>query len=297
MYAIAIHGGAGVMPKESMTPEIEKDYTSGLMDALRSGYAILEKRGGAVDAVEKAVISLEDNILFNAGKGSVFTSEGKHEMEASIMNGKTVDSGAVCGLSSVRNPVKLARLVMDESDHVFLAGEGAEKFAAEKGQTFENEEYFYSSERFRQLQMARLKQPSSNMGTVGAVALDYAGNLAAATSTGGLTAKKFGRIGDSPIIGAGTYANNLACAVSCTGDGEYFIRSVAAFDIFALVEYAGLSLREACEKVISEKLPAIGGEGGVIAIDRYGNIEMIFNSNGMFRGFWKNNEQASVKIY
>jgi beta-aspartyl-peptidase (threonine type) len=297
MYAIAVHGGAGVMPKENMTPEMLKDYTSGLLEAIQAGYDILESRGSSIDAVEKAVVTLENNILFNAGRGSVFTFEGKHEMEASVMNGKTLASGAVSGIKNVRNPVMLARLVMDESHHVFLAGEGAEKFAAEKGLAFENEEYFYSSERYRQLQEAKLRQPAVNKGTVGAVALDESGNLAAATSTGGLTAKKYGRIGDSPIIGAGTYANNLACAVSCTGDGEYFIRSVAAHDIFALVEYAGCTLREACEKVIMEKLPSINGDGGAIAIDKYGNIEMIFNSNGMFRGYRRNKEQPSVHIY
>ncbi|HLP72882.1 MAG TPA: isoaspartyl peptidase/L-asparaginase [Bacteroidales bacterium] len=296
MYAIAVHGGAGVKERKELSPELEERYLQGLRQAINAGYSILESRGRALDAVEAAVASLENNDLFNAGKGSVFTADETHEMEASIMNGSNLDAGAVCGIRNVRNPVRLARTVLEKSIHLFLAGRGAEKFARENNLPFEPDDYFYSAERYQQLRVSKILKPQGT-GTVGAVAIDFSGNLAAATSTGGLTNKNYGRVGDSPLIGAGTYANNSTCAVSCTGDGEYFIRAVAAYDISALLEYSGLSLREACEKVILEKLPAIGGEGGAIAVDIEGNIEMIFNSNGMYRGYRKENGAPVVSIY
>lgn len=296
MYAIAIHGGAGVKERKDLTPEVEEKYLRGLRQALTAGYYVLENEGSALDAVESAVAVLEDNELFNAGKGSVFTHDGTHEMEASIMCGKRIDAGAVCGIKNVRNPIRLARKILEESNHLFLNGAGAENFAREHNLNFENDEYFHTEDRRRQLQAAKIAKTRST-GTVGAVAIDSLGNLASATSTGGLTNKRFSRIGDTPIIGGGTYANNSTCAVSCTGDGEYFIRSVAAYDISAMIEYAGLTLKEACSKVILEKLTRLGGDGGAIAIDTSGNIEMVFNSNGMYRGFRKENGLPVVYIY
>ncbi|HLN55557.1 MAG TPA: isoaspartyl peptidase/L-asparaginase [Bacteroidales bacterium] len=296
MFAIAVHGGAGVKERKDLTPELEEKYLQGLRQALAAGYSVLENDGSALDAVEAAVTVLEDNELFNAGKGSVFNHDGAHEMEASVMCGRRIDAGAVCGIRNVRNPVKLARLVLEASNHLFLNGQGAEKFAREHNLPFEDDEYFFSAERHKQLQIAKITRPKET-GTVGAVAIDSSGDLASATSTGGLTNKNYGRIGDSPVIGAGTYANNSTCAVSCTGDGEYFIRSVAAYDISAMIEYAGLTLKEACEKVIGEKLTSLGGDGGVIAIDTQGTIEMEFNSNGMYRGYRKQNGLPVVSIY
>lgn len=295
-YAIAIHGGAGVKDRHDLTPTLEEKYLQGLRQSLMAGYFVLANEGSAIDAVESAVAVLEENELFNAGRGSVFNADGRHEMEASIMCGQRVDAGAVCGLRNVRNPIRLARKVLEESNHLFLNGEGAETFARERNLYFEPDEYFYTKERYEQLISAKLSKPRGT-GTVGAVALDSFGNLAAATSTGGLTNKKYGRIGDSPVIGAGTYANNSTCAVSCTGDGEFFIRSVAAYDISALMEYGGLSVKEACNRVIMQKLVNIGGEGGAIAIDNKGNIEMCFNSNGMYRGYRKENSLPVVFIY
>lgn len=296
MYALAIHGGVGVKERKDLTPETEEKYLQALRLALTAGYYVLENDGSALDAVESAVAVLEDIELFNAGKGSVFTHDGTHEMEASIMCGKRIDAGAVCGIKNVRNPIRLARKIMEESNHLFLNGAGAEKFASEHKLNFEPDEYFHSDERRRQLQAAKISKAKST-GTVGAVAIDSSGNLASATSTGGLTNKRFGRIGDTPIIGGGTYANNMTCAVSCTGDGEYFIRAVAAYDISALIEYGGLTLKEACERVIMEKLTKLGGDGGAIAVDKAGNIEMIFNSNGMYRGYWKQNSLPVISIY
>lgn len=293
MFAIAIHGGAGVRPKIELNEHEEKLYIEGLERALDSGYRVLAGKGPAIDAVQAAVMSLEDNELFNAGKGAVFTSEGIHEMEASIMCGRRVDGGAVSGIKNVRNPVLLARTVLEKSKHLYLSGSGAEKFARENEIPFEDNEYFYSRYRYLQLQSSKVK----NKGTVGAVALDSMGDLAAATSTGGLTNKKYGRIGDSPIIGAGTYANNLNCAVSCTGDGEYFIRSVAAYDIFALMQYKGMTIRDALETVIKRKLSDLGGEGGAIGIDHEGNIAMAFNSAGMYRAFRKEDNSTEIHIY
>lgn len=295
-YAIAIHGGAGVRDKKDLTPELEELYLQGLKQSLMAGYFVLANDGSAIDAVESAVAVLEDNELFNAGRGSVFNAEGKHEMEASIMCGKRIDAGAVCGLKNVRNPIRLARKILEESDHLFLNGSGAEKFAREHDLYFETDEYFHSKERYAQYLSSGTTQ-TGGKGTVGAVAVDSAGNLAAATSTGGLTNKKYGRIGDSPVIGSGTYANNKTCAVSCTGDGEFFIRAIAAYDISAMIEYGGLSLKEACHRVIMEKLKSLGGDGGAIAIDYEGNIEMCFNSNGMYRGYRKENGMPVVFIY
>lgn len=296
MYAIAVHGGAGVKSLNEMPPETKELYLRGLREAIDAGYFILQGAGSALDAVEAAVAVLEDNELFNAGRGSVFNNEGKHSMEASIMCGKRIDAGAVCGLKNVRNPVKLARTILEKSNHLFLNGEGAETFAREHSLQFEPDEYFRTRERYMQLMASKIKKPEST-GTAGAVAVDSEGNLASATSTGGLTNKKYGRIGDTPIVGAGTYANNSVCAVSCTGDGEYFIRTMAAYDISARIEYAGMSLREACESVINGKLKEIGGDGGAIAIDRRGNIEMVFNTNGMYRGYRRQDGLPVVFIY
>lgn len=293
MYAIVIHGGAGVRPRSELTGKDEKLYFDGLEKALDSGYRILADNGSAIDAVQAAVVCLEDNELFNAGKGSVFTSDGTHEMEAAIMCGRRIDAGAVSAIRNVRNPIVLARMVLEKSNHLFLHGNGAEKFAHENELQFENDVYFYTRYRFMQLQSSKLK----NKGTVGAVALDSMGDLAAATSTGGLNNKKFGRIGDSPIIGAGTYANNSQCAISCTGDGEYFIRSVAAYDVFALMEYKGLTLSESLQSVIMHKLRDLGGEGGAIGVDRRGNTGMVFNSDGMYRASRKEGQPAEIYIY
>jgi beta-aspartyl-peptidase (threonine type) len=293
MFAVVIHGGAGVRPKSELTEADEKQYFEGLQKALDSGYQILARKGPAIEAVQAAVVSLEDNELFNAGKGSVFTSDGTHEMEASIMCGRRIDAGAVSGIKNVRNPVLLARMVLEKSNHLYLSGVGAEKFARENGLQFENDDYFYSRYRFLQLRAARIK----NKGTVGAVALDLMGDLAAATSTGGLTNKKYGRIGDSPIIGAGTYANNSQCAISCTGDGEYFIRSVAAYDVYALMQYKGLNLQDALDSVIMQKLSALGGEGGAIGVDRNGHMSMVFNSDGMYRACRSEGHEPEIHIY
>lgn len=296
MYAIAIHGGAEVIDLKDLSPELEKRYLQGLEDSLDAGYRILEGNGSALDAVEVSVTELENNELFNAGKGSVFTSDATHEMEASIMCGQRIDCGAVCGLKNVKNPVRLARMVLEKSNHVFLNGPGAEKFARENNLPFEPDEYFYTPEQYRQLQASKIKMVK-NMGTVGAVAIDASGNLAAATSTGGLSNKNYGRIGDSPVIGAGTYANNSTCAVSCTGDGEYFIRAVTAYDISSMLEYKKFTLKQACEHAIRDKLKHLGGEGGVIAIDKNGNIEMDFNTHGMYRGFRKQDMEPFIFIY
>jgi beta-aspartyl-peptidase (threonine type) len=293
MFAIVVHGGAGVRPRSEITEQEEKQYFEGLEKALDLGYQILSHNGQAIDAVQAAVASLEDNELFNAGKGSVFTSDGTHEMEASIMCGRRLDAGAVSGIRNVRNPVILARTVLEKSNHLYLSGQGAELFARENGLQFENDDYFYSRYRFLQLQSAKIK----NKGTVGAVALDSGGDLAAATSTGGLTNKKYGRIGDSPIIGVGTYANNSRCAISCTGDGEYFIRSVAAYDIFAMMEYKGLSLEDSLNSVIKHKLSNLGGEGGAIGVDSEGSVAMVFNSEGMYRAFRKEGQSPEIYIY
>ncbi|QCR22971.1 isoaspartyl peptidase/L-asparaginase family protein [Pontibacter sp. SGAir0037] len=309
-FSIAIHGGAGTITPSSMTPDKEKAYKKALTDALSAGYTILAGGGDALDAVQQAVQLLEDCPLFNAGKGSVFTKEGKHEMDASIMCGKTLEAGAVAGVYNIKNPVKLARAIITHSDHVFLSGHGAEEFARKHRIAFEPEEYFFDALRYDQWREVRdsdrfmldhTVEPETGegkkFGTVGAVALDVKGNLAAATSTGGMTNKNFNRIGDTPVIGAGTYANNATCAVSCTGHGEYFIRAVVAYDVSCLMEYKGYSLQQACEHVVSDKLVKFGGEGGLIAIDTTGAVALPFNSAGMYRGYRKNNEEAVVAIY
>jgi beta-aspartyl-peptidase (threonine type) len=301
--AIAIHGGAGTILKSSLTPEKENRYLRALELTLNKGYDILKAGGTSVEAVECAVIELEDTPLFNAGKGSVFTHNGKHEMDASIMDGKTLKAGAVTLISKVRNPVKLARTIMESSEHVLLSGVGAEEFARKNNLKFESEDYFFDQYRHDQWmevsgsEKIQLDHSDKKFGTVGAVALDKEGNVAAATSTGGMTNKQYGRIGDSPIIGAGTYANNMTCAISCTGHGEYFIRGVVAYDVSCLMEYKGLSLKEACDFVVLDKLKKLGGEGGLIAVDRYGNLELTFNSEGMYRGYKKSDNLFEVKIY
>jgi len=292
--------------KKNMTPEMEGSYTAALEKALTAGHLVLENKGDALSAVEEAVKQLEDSPLFNAGKGSVFTSEGTNEMDASIMDGKTLNAGALSMVRGVRNPVSLARLIMEKSGHVFLAGEGAAAFARQMNCMFEPDEYFFDELRFQQWQQVKgtdnVKLDHSlldekKFGTVGAVALDMAGNVAAATSTGGMTNKKFGRVGDSPMIGAGNYANNLTCAVSCTGSGEFFIRGVVAYDVSCLMEYKGLSLQEAADQVINHRLKKIGGDGGLIAIDAKGNIAMPFNTDGMYRASWNANNEKLIAIY
>ncbi len=303
-FAIAIHGGAGTIDRNKMTADKEAAYRSALHDAISSGEKILLAGGSSLDAVETAVISLENCPLFNAGKGSVFTHDGTHEMDAAIMRGDTLAAGATAGVTGVQNPVALARAIMEKSEHVLLCREGAEAFARSIQLPFQPEEYFHDDFRYKQWQQALIDDKVSldhadekKFGTVGAVAIDQAGNLAAATSTGGMTNKRWGRIGDSPIIGAGTYANNETCAISCTGHGEFFIRSVVAHDISCLMEYKGMSLEEACQLVVYEKLVKIGGGGGLIAIDPSGNICLPFNSSGMYRGWKKQNEEAVVQIY
>jgi beta-aspartyl-peptidase (threonine type) len=309
-YALAIHGGAGTILKSTMTPEKELAYKTGLQDAIEAGESILKSGGSAFDAVESAIIQLENNPLFNAGKGAVFTNTGTHEMDASIMNGKDLMAGAIAGVQGVKNPISLARAVMEKSEHVLLTGNGAMDFAKKVNAPFENEEYFFVQLRYDQLQQAKqsnsmildhtediIEHGEKKFGTVGCVALDLQGNLAAGTSTGGMTNKKFGRVGDSSIIGAGTYANNNTCAISCTGHGELFIRSVVAYDISCLMEYKNLSLKEACDIVVMDKLVKIGGEGGLIALDAKGNIVLPFNSEGMYRASKKQNEEIFIGIY
>jgi len=318
-YTIAIHGGAGVILRENMTPEKEQEYLGALQVALDAGYAILEQGGSAVDAAKAAVIELEDFPLFNAGRGSVFSKDGVQEMDASIMDGIDRSAGAVAGVRNVRNPILLANEVMRNSDHVFLSGQGAVEFAKKQGLKFESDGYFYSQFRYDQwiaikdsekvaLDHSQTEKKGEakedevikvekKFGTVGAVACDSKGNVAAATSTGGMTNKKYGRIGDSPIIGAGTYANNRTCAVSCTGHGELFIRSVTAYDVHAIMDYKNESLKNACEEVVMKKLVEIGGDGGLIAVDRFGNAELPFNCPGMYRGVRSSDGLNKVLIY
>jgi beta-aspartyl-peptidase (threonine type) len=299
-FAIVIHGGAGTILKSSMTPEQEAQYRMKLAEAVDIGYAILEKGGTSLDAVEAVVQRLEDDSLFNAGKGSVFNSDGKVELDASIMDGNTLKAGAVAGVHHVKNPIRLARTVMEKSEHVFFIGDGAEKFAQEHGLELVDESYFFTEARWQSLQKAKAKESLTEKekhGTVGAVALDQHGNLAAATSTGGMTNKKFGRIGDSPIIGAGTYADNETCAISATGHGEYFIRAVVAHDIASLIRYKRLSIQAAAEEVVMNKLAKLGGTGGIIAIDRNANIAMLFNTDGMYRAYKVQGGKTFVAIY
>ncbi len=302
-FSIAIHGGAGTILRSTMTTALQQAYEAGLQAALHAGYGVLEKGGSSIDAVEAAVVSLENFSMFNAGKGSVFNNVGGHEMDAAIMSGKQLQAGAVCGVKHVKNPIALAKAIMLHSEHVLLCGDGAEQFAQQQQLAFEVDEYFYTEQRYQQWQDAlkadtvQLDHSDKKFGTVGAVAIDAAGNLAAATSTGGMTNKKYGRIGDSPLIGAGTYANNSTCAVSCTGHGELFIRSVVAYDISCLMEYRGLSLKEACDIVVHDKLVKIGGEGGLIAISKEGDIAMPFNSEGMYRACKTSKGREEIKIY
>jgi L-asparaginase / beta-aspartyl-peptidase len=317
-FGFVIHGGAGTIERSRMTPEREKAYRDKLTEALRAGFDVLNRGGACLDAVVAAITLLEDSPLFNAGKGAVFTHEGTNELDSSIMDGRTLKAGAVAGLKRVKNPILLARLVMEQSPHVMMTGEGAEAFARQKGVELVDPNYFYTEERWQQLQKAREAEKNPppkrsklereaapkesslldehKFGTVGAVCLDRAGNLGAGTSTGGTTNKRFGRVGDSPIIGAGTYADNETCAVSCTGDGEYFIRSVVAHDISAQMQYAGKSVTEAAAATL-ERVGKIGGTGGLIAIDRRGNFAMPFSTSGMYRGWIGADAEPHVLIY
>ncbi|UCG52740.1 MAG: isoaspartyl peptidase/L-asparaginase [Candidatus Latescibacterota bacterium] len=303
---MVIHGGAGTILKENMTPERERAYTEKLTEALQMGLEILKNDGSSLDAVEAAIRVLEDSPLFNAGKGAVFTAQGKNELDASIMDGTTLNAGAVASVTTIKNPISAARAVMEDSKHVLLVGRGAELFAAGQGLDIVDPEYFFEQTRWDQLLKIKESEQSSlersgaiqmRFGTVGALALDRKGNLAAGTSTGGLTNKRHGRVGDSPIVGAGTYANNATCAVSGTGQGEYFMRNLVAYDVSALMEYQGMNLDDAVEKVIQEKLTELGGLGGVIALDKFGNVAMSFNTEGMYRGWIKEDGEAQVLLY
>ena len=294
------------MVKGLMTSELEVNYKKALDVALEAGYEVLKQGGKSLDAVEVSVKHLEDTPLFNAGKGSVFTAEGTHEMDAAIMDGKELQAGAVSLITGIRNPVALARDVMEKSDHVFLAGEGAIQFAESNGYSFEKDEYFYDEVRYRQwqgikdsdkFQLDHSVKKEGKFGTVGAVACDANGNLAAATSTGGMTNKKWGRIGDSPMIGIGNYANNKTCAVSCTGSGEFFIRGVVAYDVSCLMEYKGLTLEAATSEVIHKRILDIGGDGGLIAVDAKGSISMPFNTEGMYRASKSSEGKKEIAIY
>lgn len=293
-WAIVIHGGAGGMTKENLTPKLDKEYRASLQVALTAGKKILSEGGSALDAVEQTIRTMEDNPLFNAGKGAVFTHEGRNELDAAIMDGSNLGAGAVAGVTDIKNPISAARKVMINSPHVMLSGAGASQFAKEQGLEIVPPSYFYTQKRFNELQELLKKE---KFGTVGCCALDKNGNLAAGTSTGGMANKRYNRIGDSPIIGAGTYANNSTCAVSGTGHGEYFIRWTVAHDISALMEYKGLNLKEASELVVNDKLVKAGGSGGVICVDKSGNISMPFNSSGMFRGFATADGKEGIYIY
>ncbi|HEY0068130.1 MAG TPA: isoaspartyl peptidase/L-asparaginase [Flavisolibacter sp.] len=325
-FVLVIHGGAGTILKKNMTPEKEKAYIQGMQQALQAGYKVLNGGGTALDAVEAAVRVLEDNPLFNAGKGAVFTNEGKNELDASIMTGHDLKAGSVAGVTIIRHPISAARAVMEKSEHVMMVGKGAEKFATQQGLEIVDPSYFYTEDRWQGLLRVRkedpdktqldhdstvksdsaiqkqlsVKQPEnrdSKYGTVGAVALDMHGNLAAATSTGGMTNKKFGRVGDAPIIGAGTYAKNQTCAVSCTGWGEFFIRLSVAKTVSDLMEYKNYSVQKAADELIMKQVPQLGGDGGLIVVDKNGNFSMPFNTEGMYRGYIKPDGKAVVKIY
>ncbi|WKN45969.1 isoaspartyl peptidase/L-asparaginase family protein [Tunicatimonas pelagia] len=319
--AIAIHGGAGTILRENMTKEREAEYRAKLDEALKAGYEILEAGGTSLDAVVAAIQIMEESPLFNAGKGAVFTNDGKNELDAAIMDGKTRNAGTVAGISTVKSPVAAARLVMENSPHVMMIGAGAEQFAREQGLETVDPSYFYTDRRFEQLEKIRNTEnsqldhdgdeksedkkqgyldkhfPDRKFGTVGAVALDQDGNIAAATSTGGMTNKRYGRVGDVPIIGAGTYADNATAAISATGHGEYFIRSVVAHDIAAIIKYQNKSVQEAANTVVKDKLVEMGGGGGVIAIDGKGNIAMPFNTKGMYRGSIDTEGKVYIGIY
>jgi beta-aspartyl-peptidase (threonine type) len=315
-FGIVIHGGAGTILKKNMSDSLEAAYEEKLSEAIKTGHAILEKGGTSLEAVTATINILEDSPLFNAGKGAVFTHDETNELDASIMDGKTLNAGAVAGVTRVKNPINLAKMVMTNSNHVMLAGKGAEVFAKDQGVELVDPQYFYTEKRFNSLQKLKKRKQAeldtnkktallaedpfmkdSKFGTVGCVALDKDGNLAAGTSTGGMTDKRWNRIGDAPIIGAGTYANNATCAVSSTGWGEYFIRAMVAHDISALMEYKGLSLQEAAELVIQKKVPDLGGDGGIVAIDNKGNIAMEFNTAGMYRAHMNANGELKIGIY
>jgi beta-aspartyl-peptidase (threonine type) len=303
MFGLAIHGGAGTLPRAEMSEQRERQYRAGLSAALDAGYSLLQDGATSLDAVTRAVVLLEDNPLFNAGLGSVFTHDGHNELDAAIMDGHTLKAGAVCGLTHIKNPIELARTVMEHSEYLMLSGAGAEEFALSRGVELVPSSYFHTAERWRQLERIRAGDAElsaltiSHVGTVGAVALDGAGHLAAATSTGGMTAKRYNRIGDSPIIGAGTYADDRSCAVSATGHGEIFIRAAVAHDICARMRFGGRTLAKAVHEVVHEELAALNGEGGVVAMDRGGAISMEFNSEGMFRACRRNGEAAQIAIY
>ena len=311
-----IHGGAGVITRGSLTPEREKEYRAKLEEAVLAGYKVLQSGKSSLDAVETAIRMLEDSPLFNAGKGAVFTADGKNELDASIMFGKTLAAGAVAGLHHVKNPISLARAVMEKSPHVMMIGDGAEKFAKEQNIELVDEKYFWTQPRWDALQKVLQQEkeksatpkpkgssqnlaelPSNKFGTVGAVALDKDGNIAAGTSTGGMTNKKYGRVGDAPIIGAGTYANNESCGVSATGWGEFFIRIGVARDICALMEYRAMPIQQASDLVIKQKLQKLGGDGGIIGLDKFGNIGISFNSEGMYRAYINSAGKPVVEIY
>jgi L-asparaginase / beta-aspartyl-peptidase len=296
-YAIAIHGGAGMMPFYGMTPQREQAYTEILTQAVDAGYAILENEGSALDAIEHSIKMLEDSPLFNAGKGSVFTLIGNNRMDASIMCGKTLKAGAVCRVKYVKNPIALARALMDDPENIFLAEAGAELYAKEAGLEMMPPHYFFTQERFDQWQQAKENKSIKEHGTVGAVAIDKAGNLAAGTSTGGLINKNEYRIGDTPIIGAGTYANNKTCAVSCTGKGESILRGVVAHEISSMLLYGKLDLEQACEKTIEGILNPFGGHAGLVAMDKDCNIKFVFNTIRMYRGFKKSDGSSEVSLY
>lgn len=322
-YVLVIHGGAGAISKKHMTPEKEAAYRAKLEEALAAGEEILANGGKATDAVEAAIMVMEDSPLFNAGKGAVFTNDERNEMDASFMDGETLNAGAVSGVTTVKNPIQAARMVMEKSVHVMLSGNGANEFAKKMGLEMVDTSYFRDENRYQQLKKVQEREnavldhdgeqgsievPSSDVefnlidlnkkyGTVGAVALDQQGNLAAGTSTGGMTNKRYGRVGDSPIIGSGTYADNATCAVSCTGHGEFFMRYVVAYDVVALMRYQKISLEEAAKKVIHETLEKVDGRGGLIAVDGQGNIAMPFNTSGMYRGYVKSSGEKAVLIY
>lgn len=314
-FTLVIHGGAGNITPSMMSQQQEEEYHNGLTAALDAGTTILKGGGSAVDAVVAAITVLEDNPIFNAGRGSVFTKKGINEMDAAIMDGSNLAAGAIAGVRNIKNPITLAREVMLHSGHVFLSGSGASEFALKQGIEMATDEYLFNKMRYEQwleirdsdfyqldhkednLKGAPAPNPDHKFGTVGAVACDVHGNLAGGTSTGGMTNKRFGRIGDSPVVGAGTYANNATCAISCTGHGEYFLRAVVAHDVSCLMEYKGLSLQEACNTVIKDKLVKLGGEGGLIAVDAKGNHDFCFNSAGMYRGMRNSEGKELVAFY
>ncbi len=313
-YTLVIHGGAGNITPAIMNAEQEAEYGAALKASLAKGTEVLKNGGSAVDAVVAAICEMEDNPIFNAGRGSVFTKKGLNEMDAAIMDGIDLSAGAIAGVRNIKNPIKLAREVMLHSGHVLLSNEGAREFAVKQGMSLEPDEYFFNKSRYDQWVEIRdtdytqldhkgdnLKGPIPNtghkFGTVGAVARDEQGNLAAGTSTGGMTNKRFGRIGDSPIIGAGTYANNNTCAISCTGHGEFFLRAVVAYDVSCLMEYKGMTLQQACDTVVKDKLVKMGGEGGLIGVDAHGNHNFCFNSAGMYRGMRNSDGREEVAWY